>query len=112
MAAGSEHRPLIVGSEKLLGDRMHMHQIVEIGADPAQDAEDHLHEERRLDPALIDEPSEIVEMAKIIAFKLEFRAMAMAQLLHHIFDVAERVAEDEVPAHLQETRLPIVFPGL
>ena len=42
------------------------------GALPAaEDAEDRLDEEGRLDPALVDDPGKVVEMPEVVAFELE-----------------------------------------
>jgi len=46
MAAGGEHRPLVVfRAEEPVGDLVHVDEVFEVRADAAQDAEDHLHEE-------------------------------------------------------------------
>ena len=41
------------------------------GADAAEDAEDELHEEGRLDQPAVDEMREVVEVADVVAFVLE-----------------------------------------
>ena len=87
-----------------------MHQIVEIGSDAAKNAEYHLHEERRLHPSLVNQPGQIVEMAEIIAFELEFRSMALAKFLHDIFQIGKSVPEDEVAGHVEELRFPVKLP--
>ena len=51
-------------------------------------------------------------MAQIIAFKLEFGAVSLPQLLNHVLHVREGVAEDEIAGHLQELRLPFVLPAV
>ena len=83
-----------------------------LGADAAQDAEDQLHEERRLDHAAIDEMREIVEVADVVAFVLEARAVLVAERLDDALDVAKRVAEDVVVGAAEIAFLPIVLPGL
>ena len=56
MASGREYRPLkVLRSEQAIGGLFHEHQIVEVGPDPAQDAEYQLHEEGRFDQLAIDE---------------------------------------------------------
>ena len=47
----------------------------------AQDAEDRLHEQRRLHQPAIEEMREVVEMADVVALELEPRAAALAELL-------------------------------
>ena len=50
--------------------------VLGIGADAAEDAEDGLHEERRLDQLAVEKVREIIEMADVVAFELEARAVA------------------------------------
>ena len=50
-----------------------------IGADAAEDAEDRLHEERRLDQLALEEVREVVEVADVVALELEARAAALAE---------------------------------
>jgi hypothetical protein len=71
-------------------------QFLGIGADAAEDAEDRLHEERRLDQPAVDEMRQVVEVADVVAFELEARAVALAQVAQDVLDVLEGVAEDEV----------------
>jgi hypothetical protein len=52
-----------------------MDEVLVIGADAAQDAEDRLHEERRLGEAPVEEMGQAIEMADVIAFELEAGAM-------------------------------------
>ncbi len=68
VAAGGQHRPVIVVAEQPVGGPLHEHQIVRIGADAAQNAEDRLDEERRLDQPAVEEMREVVEVADIVAF--------------------------------------------
>jgi hypothetical protein len=72
--AGGQHRPAIGVAEQLVGDALHMAEILRCGADAAQDAEDRLHEERRLDQPAIEEMGEGVEVADVVALELEARA--------------------------------------
>ena len=58
-----------------------MDEVFGIGADAAQDAEDRLHEERRLHQPAIEEMGQVVEMADVVALELEARAAALAQIL-------------------------------
>ena len=55
-----------------------------------------LDEERRLEPAAVDEMREVVEVPDIVAFVLEAGAVLLAEHFQDALDVAERVAEDEV----------------
>ena len=80
-AAGAQHRPLIVVAEQLVGGPLHEHQVFHVGADAAEDAEDELQEDRRLEPAFVDAMGEIVEMPDVVAFVLELGAVPLAHQL-------------------------------
>ena len=109
VAAGGEDRPAVLLAEQLVGDMLGMREILGIGADAAEDAEDALHEERRLDQLAVEEMGEGVEMADVVALELEARAMRLAEMLQDVFDVLEGVAEDEVARVLEMDTLPIVL---
>ena len=87
-------------------------QVLGIGADAAEDAEDQLDEQRRLDQAAIEHVGEVVEVADVVALELEAGAVALADLLQDVLDVLIGVAEDEVARALERGRLPVVLPGL
>ena len=89
-----QHRPEIVVAEQPVGGALHEHQVVEVGADAAEDAEDQLQEDRRLEQPAVDAMREIVEVADVVALVLELDAVALAQQLDDVLDVAEGVAED------------------
>ena len=110
MPAAGQHRPQIVLAEQPVGGALHEEQIVQIGADAAENPEDQLHEHRRLEQAAIDQMGEIVEVAGVVAFVLEFDAVALAQRLVDFFDVAKRVGENVGVGIGQIALLPIVFP--
>jgi len=67
-----------------------------VGADAAENAEDRLHKERRLDQTAIDKMRQIVEVPDIVALMLEAGAALFAQPLYDLLDIGEGVAEDEV----------------
>ena len=79
VAAGGQDRPLIVVAEQAGRRAPHVQQVLRIGADAAEDAEDRLHEERRLDQAAVEEVRQVVEVADVVALELEARAAAFAQ---------------------------------
>ena len=74
-----QHRPPIILAEQLVGGALHEEQILEIGADAAENAEDQLQEDRRLEQAAIEAMGEIVEMADVVALVLELRAVSFAE---------------------------------
>ena len=79
MPAAGKHRPVILIAEQPVGRALHEQQIVEIGPDAAENAEDQLHEHRRLEQAAIDAMGEVVEVTRVVAFVLEFDAVAFAE---------------------------------
>src|SRR5690242_13300126 len=102
MASRRQHRPFVVGAEQLVRHGVHVNEVVQISAHTAKDAEDHLDEERRLDPALINEPGEVVEMPEVVAFELELGAVRAAKFLDDVLEISECVLEDEIACHLEE----------
>ena len=84
---------MVVVAEQFVGDVPHVHEVVGIGADAAEDAEDRLHEERRLHQSALQKMREVVQMADVVALELEARAAAFSQLLQHALDILERVPE-------------------
>src|ERR1700733_10169653 len=93
MPSRCEHRPDIGIAEQLVGGFLHEQQIARIGADSAEDAENRLHEERRLNDLLFKAISQIVEMPHVVAFKFEARPGRLAEALDDPSNVAEGVAE-------------------
>ena len=59
-----------------------------------QDAEDQSQKNRRLEQAAVDAMREIVEVSGIVAFVLELDAVALAQRLVDLLDVAKRFGQD------------------
>src|SRR6185437_3585001 len=112
MAPGGEHRPGVLIAEQLVGDPLHMGEVFGVGADAAENAEDRLHEERRLDQLAVKEMRQRVEMADIVAFELELRAAALAKRLKDLLDSLEGIPKNEIPGILQMLGFPVVFPLL
>src|SRR5580658_6541565 len=94
VAPGGQHRPDIGVAEQLVRSLAHEQQVALVGADAAEDAEDGLHEQRRLDDLLIQAIGQVVQMADVVAFELEARAVRFAQPLDDAGDILEGVAED------------------
>ena len=86
MAARCQNRPLVVVPEELVGNLAHVHQVFRIGADAPQNAEDGLHEQRRLHELAVEEVCQGVEVPDVIALELEARAVAFAQLLKNFLN--------------------------
>jgi len=63
-----------------------------------------------LQETAIDEMGDVVEMADIVAFVLEARAMLVSEPSQNGFDVAKRVAEDEVVGRAQIGLFPVELP--
>jgi len=74
-----------------------MREVLGIGADAAENAEDRLHEERRLDQLAVEEMRQRIEMADIVALELEFGAAAFAKAFKNLFDILEGIAKNEIP---------------
>ena len=65
------------------------------GPMPAEDSENCLNKERRLDDAAIDEVGEIVKVADVVALQLESSA-ALSKIAKNVFNVREGILEDAV----------------
>src|SRR5690625_767710 len=81
VAASCQDRPLVVLAEKLVGDLPHVHEILWIRTDSAENAEDRLHEKRRLHQLAVEEVRQIVEVSDVVGCELEAGATPLAQLL-------------------------------
>src|SRR5258707_1255253 len=110
VAPGRQDRPLVVSPEQAVRGPPHMHQIFRMRADAAQDAEDRLHEERRLQELAVEEMGQRVEMADIVAFAFEARAAAVPELADEALDLREGVADDQVLSLFDVWLLPLVLP--
>ena len=97
-------------AQQPVGGRLHVHQIFRRGAGAAQHAEHELHIERRLHDALAQVIGQRFDMADIVAFEFEARAVAVAQLFDDVFDILEGVLEDGLARGVEQLRLPIVLP--
>src|SRR5262249_55015380 len=87
VAAAGKHRPQIIVAEQAVGGALHVEEVVEVGADAAEDTEDELQEHRGLEQAAVDAVGEIVEVAGVIALVLELDAVAFAQRAVDLLDV-------------------------
>ena len=77
-------------------------------ADAAEEAEDRLDEERRLDQPAVDEMRQRVEMADVVALDFEARAVLGAGG-EDVGDVLEGVLEDAVVRAFEIGALPVVL---
>src|SRR5271166_2637874 len=75
VAAGAQNRPPVVTSEQAIRRAPHMHHVLGMRPNPAQEAEHALNKERRFDQTAVDKMGERVEMADIVALDLEPRAV-------------------------------------
>ena len=105
---GPEHRQVVLVAEQPVGDPLHVHEVLDVGADAAEDPEDRLHEQRRLQHPAVQEVGEVVEVAGVVALELEARP-ARPDLGDDRLDVGERVLEDEVRRVLEVGLLPVVL---
>src|SRR5262245_56479770 len=87
-----------------------MRDIFRVRSDAAEDAEDALHEEGRLDDAAIGKMRERIEMADVIALDLETRAVLGASR-ENVLDILEGVLEDALARAFEIGPLPVMFEG-
>ena len=107
--AGAQHGPLVVLAEQLVGRALHERQVVQVGSDAPEDAQNELEEDGGLEAPRVHAEPEVVELAHVIAFVLELDAMRL-QLPRRHGDVAEGVAEDIAVRLAQIGFLPIELP--
>src|SRR3546814_14251893 len=84
---------------------LHVHHLVGMRTDAAEQTEAGLDEEWSLDEPLLPEIMEIVEVARVVAFELVARARRIERL-EGIADILEAVAKDEIVAAFELSRLP------
>ena len=96
MTARPQDAPDVVVPKQAVGRSLHVQQILGIGADAAEYAEDGLHEERRLHEAAIEEVREVIEMSYVVALELEAGAVC-AHRFQQALDVGEGITEDMSP---------------
>jgi hypothetical protein len=80
------------------------------GPDPPQEAEDGLDEERWRQKLSVEEMSQSIEMADIVAFEFEPRSICLADLDDDAFDLLEGIRNDATTRRLQIGLLPFMLP--
>ena len=85
-----------------------MGHVLEMGAVATQTAKDGLHKERGLDQPAIHEMRKVVEMAGVIAFEFEPRAIGIPDL-QDVLDIRKGVLEHQIAAGFQMLPLPGVL---
>src|SRR5688572_6948754 len=83
-----EHRPAVMVAEQAIRGPLHMHDVIGMGADTAEQAEAGLDEQWRFDQAFGPEIVEIVEMARIVAFEFVSRA-GLVEGFQRVSDILE-----------------------
>src|SRR5829696_2246585 len=83
-----------------------MQQILGVGADAAQYAEDGLDEDWWLHEAAIEEVRQVIEVSHVVALELE-AGTVRAHRLQQALDVGEGITEDMSARHLEISRLPV-----
>ena len=112
VASRAEHRPVIVVAEQPVRGCLHVHQVLRIRSDAAEDAEDHLHEQRRPNDPPVQEVRERCRGGRRRSTRIRSASPAAPSVCTTRLDVLEGVAEDVVPRHLQVARLPVVLERL
>ena len=106
--ACAEHRPLIIASEQPVGRALHVRHVLRMRTDAAEQAENALDEERRLDKAALDEMGQRIKMPDIVAFDLEPGAVLRAGG-QDVLDIREGIAENAVTRTFEVGEFPIVL---
>ena len=112
MTARGEDRPDVLIAKQLVRGFFGEQQIAWLRADAAQNTEDRLHEQRRLDNLAVQAIGQIIQMPDIVTFEFEPRAVAFTKLLDDARDIFKRVAENEIVCVFQIRLLPREFPVL
>src|SRR6516165_4884232 len=99
VAARCEDRPGIGIAKELVGDPLHVDEVLRIRTDTAEDPKYSLNKKRRLNHATVEKMREIIEMADIVAFELEAGAATLPQILQDPLDVDKGVAENKIARH-------------
>src|SRR5258708_39498869 len=79
-----------------------------MGTDAAENAEDGLHEQRRLDQFALKEMRKIVEVANVVAFELEAGAVVGTGAQDEL-DVLEGIPEHEIARAFEIGLFPVVL---
>ncbi len=79
-----------------------------MGADAAEDSENGLHKERRLDETAVEKMLQVIEMGDVVAFEFKTRIVVVASLKNVLY-ILERVPEDQIARRFQKLRFPIVL---
>src|SRR5690606_37941942 len=106
--ARAQNGPAVFLAEQPVRRPAHMQHIFGMRPDPAKDAEDRLHEERRFHVTAPYEMLQRVKMTDVVAFDLETRVIIGAGRKDSL-DIGEGVAENPVAGALDIGFLPIVF---
>src|SRR5690606_11903305 len=72
----------------------HEKKIFQVGADPAEYAENKLNEYWRFEQSDIHAEFQVVQMSYVIALMLELNAMAAAQFFRHCSNIAKSITEN------------------
>lgn len=105
-----DRKCVVFAPEQPVSGGPHQEQVLGVGVQPAQDAQHALDEQRALHQPLVDKVLQVVQVPHVIAFKLEPRALRIAQAREDRFDVGEGVAEDLALGPSDVACLPGVFP--
>ena len=87
-----------------------MRRVAHVRPDTAENAENALDQERRLDQLFVGEVGQCVEMADIVAFELEAGAEGLADLGHDLLDEDIVIVHDAAPRAFDIRLLPGMLP--
>ena len=99
---------MIVVTKKSIGGTLHKDQIVEVRADAAENPENKLNKNRRLEQARVHAEFQVVQMANVVAFVLEFDVVLFRGFLY-LRNVPEGISENIGLGVLYVLLLPVEF---
>ena len=102
-------RPEVVVAEQAVGGALHVHDVLRMRADAAEDAEHRLDEQRRLDQAAVDEMRAACRGGRCRSTRSRSACRWRRTCVRMYVDVAERVPEDAVVEAREVGPLPVVL---
>src|SRR5919205_1810429 len=80
VASASQNRPVIILTKEFIRHALHVNEVLVVRTDAAQNSKNRLNKEGRLHQPAINQVSQIVKVADVVALEFETRAAALAEL--------------------------------
>src|ERR1022692_2380172 len=109
IASRTQDAPLILVAEQAVRGALHVHDVVRVATDAAQNAKNALNEKWRLDQRAIEKVARGIKMADVVALDLEARPIRRARG-EDVLDILEGVLEDAIVGRREVGLLPIELP--